>query len=604
MLAASVDDEQRGVSCEHGVRCGGCTMLGVSPAQQHRAKRESVQAAFARYTALATLPVADVVAAQPSTGYRIRAKLVVDARGGVGLYARGSHDVVDIPHCRVLAPELLRVVGEIRTRLRGQRPLPSGIDVREVRSAEQHGVLLTLSGPGAQRAALETLSRALGEIEGVLGVALSVREPRSPAFLGEAPLRVVGAEAVRDSFSPHGPYHLATYGSFVQAHRGQAAAIAERVVSGLHAALGSLAGARVLELYAGSGALGLLLAQRGARPLLVEQFTPALSLASRAAAEQELQLQILNDDAAQAMRDLSRHAPPAARFDAAVVNPPRRGLPPEVRSELCALSPRAIAYVSCDAETLARDLDHLSRLGYRTRAIEPFDMMPLTDAVECVALLSPAAPVPCTVLYEDDDVIALDKPPHLSTTPQGDSRPSLLECARRDHGLNDPAAVHRLDAGTSGVCLLAKHKAAVASWAAALTAGTKHYVALVRGITRDKGSINRPIRDGAVERAARTRYQRSEVAGGHSLLRVRPDQGRTHQIRRHLAAIGHPVLGDARYGDAASNRHFDMRHGLDRTFLHLSRIELAHPKTGAALTLEAPLPGDLTSVHERLLRGH
>ncbi len=98
---------------------------------------------------------------------------------------------------------------------------------------------------------------------------------------------------------------------------------------------------------------------------------------------------------------------------------------------------------------------------------------------------------------------------------------------------------------------------------------------------------------------ARTRYRRLAVASGHSVLRVIPEQGRTHQIRRHLAAIGHPVLGDDRYGHPPTNRFFEEKNGLDRAFLHCVRIELDHPVTGARLIVEAPLPGDLRAVLER-----
>jgi 23S rRNA (uracil1939-C5)-methyltransferase len=153
------------------------------------------------------------------------------------------------------------------------------------------------------------------------------------------------------------------------------------------------------------------------------------------------------------------------------------------------------------------------------------------------------------------------------------------------------------------VCLLAKRKSAVAALAAALAAGEKQYLALVRGVTRDKGSVRRPLRDGDKTRNARTRYTRLQVVGGHSLLRVRPDEGRTHQIRRHLAAIRHPVLGDARYGDPASNRHFEHEHGLDRSFLHLAKIELTDPKTRRSLVLESALAGDLAAVCDHLQAG-
>jgi 23S rRNA (uracil1939-C5)-methyltransferase len=384
----------------------------------------------------------------------------------------------------------------------------------------------------------------------------------------------------------------------VQAHRGQAAAISARLIERLGRALGSLRGARVLELYAGSGALGLALCRQGARALLVERFAPALELAEEAARAQGVaQLQTRAGDALHVARELARAG---ERFDAVIANPPRRGLPADLRAAIAALEPRAIAYVSCDPETLARDLDQLALLGYAARALEPFDMMALSDDVECVALLGPAAAPPLPVLYEDDALIAIDKPPHLPTTPQGRGTRSLLQTVREQRALPELFAVHRLDAGTSGVCLLAKRRSAVAKWSAALKAGEKQYLALVRGVTRDKGSINRPLRDGDALQPARTRYARLELLASHSLLRVRPDQGRTHQIRRHLAAIGHPVLGDERHGHAASNRHFELKHGLDRSFLHLAQIELLHPVTSKPLVLQAELAGDLRAVAERL----
>jgi 23S rRNA (uracil1939-C5)-methyltransferase len=89
------------------------------------------------------------------------------------------------------------------------------------------------------------------------------------------------------------------------------------------------------------------------------------------------------------------------------------------------------------------------------------------------------------------------------------------------------------------------------------------------------------------------------VASGHSVLRVVPEHGRTHQVRRHLAAIGHPVLGDDRYGHAPTNRFFEEKNALDRTFLHCVRLEFTHPRTQQRLIIEAPMPGDLRAVLER-----
>ncbi len=231
-------------------------------------------------------------------------------------------------------------------------------------------------------------------------------------------------------------------------------------------------------------------------------------------------------------------------------------------------------------------------------------MIPLTEEVETVAILEPASPVAPRVLYEDTEAIAVEKTPYEPTIPHPEHPGSLLDRVRRLPGYERAVPIHRLDAGTSGAVLFAREPAHVAAWSAALSADTceKRYVAAVRGIVRAKGSINRKVRDGARRLAARSRYTRDEVVAGHSLVTVRPDQGRTHQIRQHLASIDHAVLGDARYGHAPSNRHVGERHGLDRTFLHCARISLTHPRTGEPLSVECPLAPDLASVIARMRR--
>lgn len=161
--------------------------------------------------------------------------------------------------------------------------------------------------------------------------------------------------------------------------------------------------------------------------------------------------------------------------------------------------------------------------------------------------------------------------------------------------------MHRLDLGTSGVCLFARRPSDVAELARALAAGQKRYVALARGVTHKKGTIRRRLREEGRERDATTRYVRRAISGGHSLLDIEPAEGRTHQIRRHLAGIGRAVVGDARYGDARTNAHFEHRYGLDRTFLHLTAVTL--DLGDRRLELRAELTPDLTAVLEALERG-
>jgi 23S rRNA (uracil1939-C5)-methyltransferase len=283
-----------------------------------------------------------------------------------------------------------------------------------------------------------------------------------------------------------------------------------------------------------------------------------------------------------------------AALDAVLVNPPRRGLAPPVRTALAVLRPRLISYVSCEPETLARDLAHFALLGYRAAPVEAFDMIPWSDAVESLARLEPGPPPAPQVLFEDATSIALNKLPFEPTTPRGEPGSSLLERARRTLGEPELTPVHALDTTTSGVCWFARRPGHVALLAEALALGETTYLALARGITHGKGKISRPLVDAGKRRPAVTRYRRTAVAGGHSLLELHPQQARKHQVRRHLASIGHAVLGDARYGQEASNRHFEHRHGLDRPFLHCATLRV--PLEHGLVEISAPLAGDLAAV--------
>jgi 23S rRNA (uracil1939-C5)-methyltransferase len=100
--------------------------------------------------------------------------------------------------------------------------------------------------------------------------------------------------------------------------------------------------------------------------------------------------------------------------------------------------------------------------------------------------------------------------------------------------------------------------------------------------------------------SASTRYRRASVIGGHSLLELWPEHGPKHQLRRHLASIGHAILGDERYGQESSNRHFEHRHGLDRPFLHCASLSLEIQRR--RIEVKADLPGDLKAVLESLTR--
>ena len=169
--------------------------------------------------------------------------------------------------------------------------------------------------------------------------------------------------------------------------------------------------------------------------------------------------------------------------------------------------------------------------------------------------------------------------------------------------------MHRLDRDTSGLLVVARSDAVHAALKAALAARdlVREYLALVEGRPpARRGTIDAPLgRDRRVRtrvstdtdeaRAAVTHFEVERALPHDTLLRVRLETGRTHQIRAHLLAIGHPVAGDPEYGTPG-------RHGLERQFLHAARLAFPHPVTGAPVDVRSPLPSDLAAALARAER--
>ncbi|NOJ97517.1 RluA family pseudouridine synthase [Corallococcus coralloides] len=218
----------------------------------------------------------------------------------------------------------------------------------------------------------------------------------------------------------------------------------------------------------------------------------------------------------------------------------------------------------------------------------------------------PAAPL--RVLFEDADVIAVDKPAGLNAQPtEGRVGGSLVDLVSEHLG-RQAGLVHRLDRETSGVTVFGKTPAATSALAEAFREGTarKRYLAatgpgLPAGGTVDLPLSKDPSRPGRwrATRAANgvpawTDYRTLFSGEAFSLVELLPRTGRTHQLRAHLTALEHPILGDSRYGGAGSAG------GLmaPRCLLHAHALELGHPLTGRPLRLEAPVPDDLRAFFE------
>jgi 23S rRNA pseudouridine1911/1915/1917 synthase len=214
------------------------------------------------------------------------------------------------------------------------------------------------------------------------------------------------------------------------------------------------------------------------------------------------------------------------------------------------------------------------------------------------------------IVHLDDAVAVIEKPPGLVVHPAPSYRHEtlvdLLEGLAGGGPSGRPGIVHRLDRDTSGLMLVARGDESHRDLAAQVKGRevVREYTALVEGhLDSRAGTIDAPLGRhrrrrtrmavrGTASREARTHFETIEVLPADTLVLARLETGRTHQIRVHFAAIDHPVAGDPEYGARG-------RHGLERQFLHASRLSFRHPQTGESMTFSSSLPQDLEAALER-----
>ena len=221
-------------------------------------------------------------------------------------------------------------------------------------------------------------------------------------------------------------------------------------------------------------------------------------------------------------------------------------------------------------------------------------------------LVAEAIAVP--IVYEDDWLLVVDKPAGMVVHPApGHERGTLVQ-ALLDRGIagghgRRPGVIHRLDRETSGLLIVARGEEPYRRLVAAMSSRriSRTYLALLIGeVAQDEGTIDAPIgrhlRDrrrmalhSARARPAVTHFTVLARGAGYTLARVRLETGRTHQIRVHFAALGHPVAGDATYGRRP------VPEGLTRHFLHAAELRFAHPDDGRELRFDSPLPAELAA---------
>jgi 23S rRNA (uracil1939-C5)-methyltransferase len=346
--------------CPVAASCGGCDMMHLSRKSELSQKTAMLKEALERVGGVASTPDA-LTSSEVTSGYRSRVRFHVGRHGKLGFFARGTHQLVEVPGCLVADPRINQALASIRRLARRFPDALGGFSDVELRATRGDVIARFVPRDGIKPIAAEPFLRALGK-----------------------ELRVAATEREAQALSER---RTLTNDVFVEIPADAFSQINEAVNRELVAAV--VEGARAREsksfcdLFAGVGNFALPLARLGLTGVMVERTPSAVAAAQRAAAEQGLKLKARTADAGKALNDLVREG---QRFDLVVLDPPREGAP-EVVAGIAGLSPRAVAYVACDPVTLSRDLKPLVAAGFVIRSVQAFDMFPRTHHFETLVWL-------------------------------------------------------------------------------------------------------------------------------------------------------------------------------------------------------------------------
>ncbi len=374
--------------CAHFPNCAGCALIGRPYGEQLVWKWERVRAALAAVPILSGTAVAHVVGSPRAFGYRNQAKLVARRAGRgllLGIYRPGTHQVVDIRQCPVHHPLINSTLERVAAILEG-----SGISVYDERTqsgALRYVVLRVGVWSKTVQIILVTheavlqrdLVRALEGLPRVVSVVHNRNVSTGNAVFGPRFVSLTKQDALIERV---GAFKLKTHaGAFLQAN----IQVARRIYEYATVQAGLTEESRAIDLYCGVGALTFHLAARA-------KFVAGVEASAIAVGDAKENIRINGCHnarfyAGEAGQFLSESALATAPVDVITLNPPRKGTDPLTRERITALMPRRIIYISCNPDTLVRDLEWFVHKEYRVVALQPFDLMPQTDHVECVATL-------------------------------------------------------------------------------------------------------------------------------------------------------------------------------------------------------------------------
>ena len=366
--------------CQIFGQCGGCQFQHQTYEGQLAQKRAMLMEAFVR---IGKLPIADIPEVIPSPhpfGYRTVVRFAVfqnKSRFQLGFFREGTRTYIQTSDC-LLVPEAVRnLMKAVSERLAAQRRLPLFLHSMEIRWSEcSKNALLVFRGSHDRVSHVQTFLDLFDQIPHVVG--WIVESPKSDGLKASTPSVLRGQDYLIQRYES---LTLRTgYRSFVQANW----TIYEAIGRTLTEWVGEVTGQRVLELFAGVGALGLSLARKGALVTLVEANAFALADARQSAKLSHVGRCRFRKGTVESFLPSTN----VDEYDVILVDPPRTGLSGLATKEIGRVCPPRLFYVSCDPATLARDLSRLSVYGYQITRVQPFDMFPQTAHIETLVELT------------------------------------------------------------------------------------------------------------------------------------------------------------------------------------------------------------------------
>lgn len=376
--------------CPHYPDCVACVFSGLPYGQQIDRKRRRVADALAKYESLAACEILPLVKAPRAFGYRNQAKLVVRAASrGVrfGVYRPGTHEVVDIVDCPVHEPRVRAALKAVRSQV--ERLNVPVYDERSTRGWLRYVVVRSSAWKKSVQVILvvrdrtfrgeRDLTRTLRRLRGVTSVVVNVNPTTGNVIFGDKFDAVTQDDAL---FERIGGLKLKSHaGGFLQANIAVARRMYDRVLDWAQPSEEDVA----VDLYCGVGAISFYLASQAARVYGIEESPIAvLDAKTNTRLNGFHNVRFLAGDAGATLRQLTERI---GGISLLTLNPTRKGADAPAREAIVAVAPSRMVYVSCNPDSLARDLDWFARSGYATDALQPFDLLPQTDHVECVARL-------------------------------------------------------------------------------------------------------------------------------------------------------------------------------------------------------------------------